>query len=165
MDFTGEDISCIRWLKANNLAKDFFRFIHRTDARGRFLSGISGFGWEDELKDILNDKDIPWAPSPKLNERHELIVNDMTVQCKFTGNSRRAPISHNGHTMLYNIGDYDVLALKIATPEMSRRFIIPAEELHDPSKPGKLLGTIGVDKIKRWEDAWWVLNQSPQPSF
>lgn len=144
-----------------NLHGDFGRFIQRPDSRGRFLSGISGFGWEDELKEILNEKEIPWLPSPKLKDPHELIVNGMTIQCKLTGNPICANISHNGHTMLYNIGDYDVLALKISTPKRTRQFIIPAEQLYSRKKPGKLLGSISVNKFKHWEDAWWVLITQP----
>lgn len=165
---TRKEKHILSWLRGNSLVDMLYKATFHPNAVGQFMSGNAGWQWEDELKEMLDDKEIPWFPSPKLNERHELIVNGMTVQCKFSGlgpKKKHAPISHNGHTMLYNIGDYDVLALKILWRGRTRYFFIPAEELHNRKKPGKLMGVVNVEKIGRWEDAWWVLAQTPQPNF
>jgi len=163
MDSSEKESEVIDWFRKHNLIDDLHAALQKPKAYQRILSGISGWGWEDEFSVLCLKRELRCeeAPSKTLPWDWRMPCQKL-VQCKLTSLIKRADIrSHkyrNG-TRRYTALDFDILALKVVSPKGNRLFFIPSTELVDPLSPDQslLYSGIKLEEYISYEDAWQYL--------
>ena len=86
----------------------------------------------------------------------DMIVNELRVQCKQTNKTSGSFGLYDGRKMPYEHTDFDVLAVR--TPEAI--LFVPSKSI--PQRHGKLRQHLAISKLRRWVDAWHVLEGNAQ---
>lgn len=156
------------WLEAYDLVNDMCTFIKRPDAYTRFVTGISGWSWEDQLKKACNLMGLSWEKAESLDRPYEYIINSLKVQCKLTTCVGKCDIrsKNKNNNRRYLIDDFDILAVKVKNLSGDKFFVIPSKALVDSKKDcTSLKGGINLNLYNKYEEAWGLLKKgkSPQP--
>lgn len=151
LPITSETISpqeheIVEWFRINKFTNYFSDFIKRGDSYNRLLGGIMGWHWEDEFKIICELQGFK-CEKPGLNNRHDLLVNNKRVQCKFTVAKNRIDLRKNGHNERYKPNDFDIMALNINMDI----YIVPINFLLDENLT-QTRSSVKIDEIKKFKD-------------
>jgi len=153
-----EDID--RWLTSHNLVDEFHTAIQRPDAYVRITTGISGWVWEDELKKKCQLQNWSCEDPHGKGLPFDLRINDLKAQCKSTTYTKRVDIrsKKKANKRRYVVGDFDILALRILSPQGNSHYFVPAEELveqNDLLRPG-----FKLSDYRSFEDKWGLLTST-----
>jgi uncharacterized protein YkuJ len=111
-----------------------------------------GWQWEDEFKTMCELHGFE-CDKPGLNNRHDLLVNNKRVQCKFTTAKNRIDLRKNGHNEKYKPEDFDIMALNISL----EIYIVPIYYLLN-SDLTEVKTSVKIDEITQFKDNYEVFN-------
>lgn len=161
-----KDIKMIMWLREHGIYKCFHDFIDRPDSVNRFTSGVLGWSWEEEFKELCRNKGFKVKEPETLDMRYDCIVNGYRVQCKYTNtDSKRIDIRNKNEQTKrrYTTYDFDVFAIK----HKLDIYLIPSNNIKDENlkiverqipliesiysvKPASL----NIEDFSRFKDNW-----------
>lgn len=123
-----QELKIIDWLRDKSLTDSFTRFLKRGDSYNRFITGISGWIWEDEFIDICKALGYH-VYKPELNNKYDVCVNGFKVQCKFTADKKKIDLRNKDKNTnrRYYVNDIDFFAIKI----INKNFLVPANSIID----------------------------------
>ncbi len=90
--------------------------------------------------------------------QYDFFVNDMRVQCKKLSPHKGKIIVSPGNGSNYPPGSFDVLVVELEEDIC----IVPASDISTTSK-GMMQASFSVGFLKKYADAWWVLERSVCP--
>lgn len=147
-----QELSILEWLRSKDFINYFADFIKRDDAYGRLLGGVMGWHWEDEFRAVCELHGFE-CDKPGLNSRHDLMVNNKRVQCKFTTAKNRIDLRKNGHNEKYKPNDFDIMALNVSM----NIYLVPIDYLLNKDLT-EVRTSVKIDEISQFKDNYEVFN-------
>jgi hypothetical protein len=146
-----------RWLWKNNLIEEFDSAIQRPDAYVRVTTGISGWHWEDRLKEECIKRNLVCEDPESQVLPWDLKINNHRIQCKSTTYTARVDIrsKKSANKRRYSVEDFDVLALRILAPSGNSYYFVPVRELID--RENILRGGFRLEEYSHCKDNWKIL--------
>lgn len=160
---TKEEQDILDWLNKTNLKDEFHLFIQRDDAYTRIVTGLGGWRWEEEFELLCNQKGLAYTAPKSKTSVYDGEANGLKVQCKATCLAKAFDIrcKKKKCNRRYEIGDFDVLALKVYSHGASQYFFIPSSTLVDPKNPTMLVGRIRLQDVVLYVDNWEIFTPAP----
>jgi hypothetical protein len=123
-----QELELLSKLREWNLIEELNNFLTRPDAHNRLVTGVMGWQWEDNFRTICDLRGLS-CTEVRLGEKHDWIINNYRVQCKFSNAFPRIDIRNKNKesNRRYKKDDFDFLALRVHP--VSSTFIIPSSRL------------------------------------
>lgn len=152
----------IDWFEENGLINDLHQFIQRSDSFARLVVGLSGWQWEDELAVECQARNLDWSAAPRKTLPYDGIVNSKKVQCKsacFDSSKKTMRLDiRRRHDRRYKSDDFDVLAVKMISPNSRHYYFIPSHYMLDNTKENELKCVVKLEDYDIFKDNWSILH-------